>query len=87
MITKEQAMTCTRFKQLRAYPVRNIGQYPFNMPDPTVSVELTPPIAWRANGACKTWKRDVERFQLPVKHGLYNYGYITNDNAHLFEVA
>lgn len=42
---------------------------------------------WRANGKCKTWKRNPERFQLPIKHGLYSYGYITEENAHLFEVA
>ena len=40
---------------------------------------------WRANGKCKTWKRNPERFQLPIKHGLYSYGYITEENAHLFE--
>lgn len=42
---------------------------------------------WRANGKCKTWKRNPERFQLPIKYGIYTYGYITEDNAHLFEVA
>lgn len=33
----------------------------------------------RVMGKCKTWKRDPERFQLPVKHGLYDSFYIVND--------
>ena len=49
--------------------------------------KLAKPNKWRANGQCKTWKHDVNRFQLPIKHGLYNYGYITNENAHLFIVV
>jgi len=45
---------------------------------------LTPVSQWRVNGKIKLWKRDPERFQLPIRHGLYNYGYLTNDNCHLF---
>lgn len=41
-------------------------------------------IKWRVNGKCKTWKRDSARFSLPIKHGLYDYGYLTNENACLF---
>ena len=48
------------------------------------STELTPPARWRVNGKLKTWKRNPEKFQLPVKHGLYNFGYITEENCHLF---
>lgn len=36
----------------------------------------------RTNGKCKTWKRQPERFQLPVKHGLKICFYITETNAH-----
>lgn len=36
---------------------------------------------WRRNGKCKTWKTRPEDFELPVKHGLRNYGYITHNNA------
>lgn len=35
----------------------------------------------RVNGALKTWKRNPERFRIPVKYGLYDYGEITNENA------
>ena len=34
---------------------------------------------WKVNGKVKTWKRDSSRVLIPVKHGLRNYGYITED--------
>lgn len=38
------------------------------------------PVRARVNGRCKTWKRQPERFQLPMVHGLKNYFfYITSD--------
>lgn len=40
------------------------------------------PIRVRVNGKCKLWKRSPERFQVPVKHGLYDSGYITETNCH-----
>jgi hypothetical protein len=44
---------------------------------------------WRINGKLKVWKRTFAndgqlKFQLPVKYGLYDYGYINNDNANQF---
>ena len=39
------------------------------------------PTRCRAMGQCKTWKTRPDDFKLPVKHGLYNSFYITNDNA------
>src|SRR6266852_5791902 len=41
---------------------------------------------WRSNGAMKTWKTRPRDFQLPVKHGLYNYGYVADYTAHSFHV-
>jgi hypothetical protein len=35
----------------------------------------------RSNGKCKTWKRNPERFRLPVKYGCRAYLYITSENA------
>ena len=35
----------------------------------------------RPSGQCRTWKRDPERFRLPVKYGLYQSGEITEQNA------
>lgn len=45
------------------------------------------PIVVRVNGACKTWKTRPTHFQLPVKYGLYEHGYITHDNASEWERA
>lgn len=46
---------------------------------------ITPakPRLWKRNGQTKTWKRDPNRFALPVKHGLYAHDTITQDEAHL----
>lgn len=41
---------------------------------------------WRRNGQTKTWKRDIEKFCMPIKHGLYAFAYITNENAGDFEL-
>jgi hypothetical protein len=38
------------------------------------------PLRARVNGKCKLWKRSPERFEVPIKHGLYNSGYITETN-------
>lgn len=43
------------------------------------------PERWRVNGALKTWKRDAGRFRLPLKHGLYAYAEISNDNLALWQ--
>jgi hypothetical protein len=40
------------------------------------------PIRARVSGKCKLWKRSPERFQVPIKHGLYDSGYITETNNH-----
>ena len=39
---------------------------------------------WYVTGKCKTWKRSPERFQVPIKHGLYVHAYLTNDNKEYF---
>lgn len=38
----------------------------------------------RVSGQCQTWKRDQNRFRLPVKYGLYESGEITQDNGERF---
>lgn len=45
------------------------------------------PQRWRRNGRTQRWKRDPERFRIPVKFGFYDYGQITNDIAHRFHAA
>jgi len=36
---------------------------------------------WRPSGRCIVWKREPERFRLPVKNGLWVSDYVTNTNA------
>ena len=33
---------------------------------------------WQVNGQVKQWKTNPERLQIPLKHGLYGYGYLIN---------
>lgn len=40
----------------------------------------------KPSGKCQTWKKDTNRFKLPVKHGLYDHGYITEDNMTQFYI-
>jgi len=35
----------------------------------------------RRNGKTKTWKTRPGDFRIPCKHGLYDYFYITQENA------
>jgi len=35
---------------------------------------------WRVNGQVKLWKRDVNRIQVPLSHGMYDHGYLTERN-------
>lgn len=44
------------------------------------------PERWRVNGKVKTWKRDASAISVPIKHGLYEYGYVTASNLHLFNL-
>ncbi len=38
----------------------------------------------RRNGKTKTWKTPPDVFRVPVKYGLYDYGYITQSDAFQF---
>jgi len=51
----------------------------FHYGDCNVKVER-----WRRNGKTKTWKTRPSQFSIPIKHGLYNHGYIDQTNAQLF---
>ena len=41
---------------------------------------------YRANGMMKTWKRNPERFRVPLKYGMYEYGYLTEENCSEFHL-
>lgn len=42
---------------------------------------------WRSNGQLKTWKTRPNEFRLPIKYGLYEYSYLTDENARAFHRA
>lgn len=45
------------------------------------------PMRARRSGATRVWKTRPGEFKIPVKHGLRNSGYITNENAAHWYVA
>lgn len=45
------------------------------------------PQRWKVNGQPKTWKRSPERVQIPVKHGLYLYDYLTERDLDLVSLT
>ncbi len=42
---------------------------------------------WRRNGMTRTWVTMPSRFRVPVKRGMYAYGYITEQNADGFHTS
>jgi hypothetical protein len=51
-------------------------------------VENLPPILerWKVTGKVKLWKRSPDRVQVPIKHGMYSYGYLTEKSMDFFEI-
>ena len=45
------------------------------------------PQRWKINGKVKTWKRTPSRVSIPIKHGLYSYDYITENDFHLVSLS
>lgn len=41
------------------------------------------PQRWRVNGVPKTWKRSPEKVRVPMKHGLYDFDYLTEADLSL----
>lgn len=41
---------------------------------------------YKVNGKVKVWKRSPEKVKIPVKHGLYEYGYVTHENLEYFSL-
>jgi hypothetical protein len=41
------------------------------------------PQRWKVNGQVKTWKRSPEQVQVPLKHGMYAYGTLTESDLDL----
>ena len=72
MITLEQA------KNLR------IGQIVYHINNKNADGT---PQRWKVNGKVKTWKRNPNRVQIPVKHGLRDYDYITENELYLVNLT
>jgi hypothetical protein len=41
------------------------------------------PQRWRVNGKPKTWKTRPQCVKIPLKHGLYGYDYLTENDLDL----
>lgn len=67
-LTMADAMTCDRFHAGDC----TVSYGKTGKAMPTVTSEL-----WRRNGRTRTWKRDPQRVEIPVKFGMYGYSTIT----------
>ena len=93
-LTKEQAINHAehhgRFVQKRAAAEGMKRRHPSPLPlrdlDFTQMTDLPRPKVWRVTGKPKTWKRDPDRFQIPIRYGMYEHGYVDQDNIGLFEL-
>lgn len=82
MITKEQCMLLNY-----GADIHYTGKHPCTRtigPKGGVKENIT---HVRKSGKCQTWKRSPERFCMPVKHGLYESGYIDNHNCSDFHLG
>lgn len=75
MVTYEQALTARDFSFQT--PERRAGKDRKTMRTVTC----------RRNGQTKVWKTRPGHFSIPVKYGMYEYSYITHENAHEFTPA
>ena len=78
MITKEQAL------KLQHGDILHVGECTKTI-GPRGGVQFKPE-CWRVNGKVKTWKTRSTHFRVPLKYGLYDYGYLDQDNAHYFHL-
>ena len=44
------------------------------------------PQRWRVNGMVKTWKTVPNQVKVPIKHGLWDYDYLTDENMGMFRL-
>ena len=82
MVTKEQAVNVAPGSE-----VHYTGQHPCTRtvgPRGGIKYSIT---TLRVTGKCKTWKREPEKFHLPVKFGLYESWYIDQRNCKEFHLA
>lgn len=82
MITKAQATSLHYGQELhytgRHACTRTVG--------PRGGVKMTVTTV-RQSGQCKVWKRDPNRFRVPVKYGMYESSYIDETNCADYHLA
>lgn len=44
-------------------------------------------IRWRVTGKVKLWKTRPEDFKVPIKHGMWNFWYLTPSNVEDFHFS
>jgi hypothetical protein len=44
------------------------------------------PQRFKVNGNIKTWKKDKNRIRVPLKRGLYEFGYLDEYNISQFKI-
>ena len=47
-------------------------------------IDTTDNKRWKVYGEPKTWVKSPNKVQVPLKHGLYTHGYLTEDNLQYF---
>lgn len=91
MITKEQAMNLEVGDYIiQTHSLNNFSRAIQKLelfPDGSHGFTLPKTKRWKINGKVKTWKRDTNRFEIPLKHGLLEFGYLTNKNCYLFKIS
>ena len=55
--------------------------------DSTLQNKDGTPARYKVNGKVKIWKRDLNRIQIPLKRGLYEYDYLTENNIEYFHLT
>lgn len=79
MVTKEQALQFDEFHYTGYEECsKHVG------PKGGITYNIT---KVRRSGKTQVWKRNPNRFRLPIKYGMYESSAITEDNADQFHVA
>jgi hypothetical protein len=71
-ITKQQAKALKHGDMIHSLSMRNSDGTPLRA---------------RVNGKCRTWARSPSKFEVPIKHGLRDCGYLTDGNAHAWALG
>ena len=45
------------------------------------------PQRWRINGKTKVWKTRPDDFEVPLKYGMYDHGYLSQNNASVYHLT